>query len=65
MNANDVPWQLPCGGANFFEFGGDVRDEIHIDNDGDGRPDVTYRFEVTTEITNPNSVLYNTVPIDS
>ncbi|MGK5675823.1 DUF4331 domain-containing protein [Micromonospora sp. URMC 106] len=63
--ANYVPLQLPSGGPNFFEFGDDVRYEIHIDNDGDGRADVTYRFEFTTEITNPNSFLYNTGPIDS
>ncbi|WP_431728763.1 DUF4331 domain-containing protein [Verrucosispora sp. TAA-831] len=63
--ANYVPLQLPSGGPNFFEFGDDVRYEIHIDNNGDGQPDVTYRFEFTTEITNPNSFLYNTGPIDS
>ena len=33
--------QLPAGGPNFFEFGDDVLYEIHIDNNGDGRPDVT------------------------
>ncbi|GGM20245.1 hypothetical protein GCM10011608_01010 [Micromonospora sonchi] len=63
--ANYVPLQLPSGGPNFFEFGDDVRYEIHIDNNGDGEPDVTYRFEFTTEITNPNSFLYNTGPIES
>ena len=63
--ANYVPVQLPSGGPNFFEFGDDVRYEIHIDNDGDGYPDVTYRFEFTTEITNQNSFLYNTGPIES
>ncbi|MBY8872169.1 DUF4331 domain-containing protein [Micromonospora sp. PLK6-60] len=63
--ANYVPMQLPSGGPNFFEFGDDVRYEIHVDNDGDGQPDVTYRFEFTTEITNPNSFLYNTGPIES
>ncbi|MEW2383148.1 DUF4331 domain-containing protein [Micromonospora sp. NPDC047707] len=63
--ANYVPLQLPSGGPNFFEFGDDVRYEINIDNDGDGQADVTYRFEFTTEITNPNSFLYNTGPIDS
>ncbi|MBQ1044682.1 MULTISPECIES: DUF4331 domain-containing protein [unclassified Micromonospora] len=63
--ANYVPLQLPSGGPNFFEFGDDVRYEIHIDNDGDGNPDVTYRFEFTTEITNQNSFLYNTGPIES
>ncbi|MFI7425580.1 DUF4331 domain-containing protein [Micromonospora sp. NPDC049836] len=63
--ANYVPVQLPSGGPNFFEFGDDVRYEIHLDNDGDGYPDVTYRFEFSTEITNPNSFLYNTGPIES
>ncbi|MBO4164772.1 MULTISPECIES: DUF4331 domain-containing protein [Micromonospora] len=63
--ANYVPLQLPSGGPNFFEFGDDVRYEIHIDNDGDGHPDVTYRFEFRTEITNENSFLYNTGPIES
>ncbi|MGC5029796.1 DUF4331 domain-containing protein [Micromonospora sp. DT229] len=63
--ANYVPLQLPSGGPNFFEFGDDVRYEIHVDNNGDGRPDVTYRFEFSTEITNPNSFLYNTGPIEA
>ncbi|MEU6020464.1 DUF4331 family protein [Micromonospora sp. NPDC047134] len=63
--ANYVPLQLPSGGPNFFEFGDDVRYEIHVDNDGDGRPDITYRFEFSTEITNPNSFLYNTGPIEA
>ncbi|MFC0508115.1 DUF4331 domain-containing protein [Micromonospora costi] len=63
--ANYVPLQRPSGGPNFFEFGDDVRYEIHVDNDGDARPDVTYRFEFTTEVTNPNSFLYNTGPIES
>ncbi|MGS2614359.1 DUF4331 domain-containing protein [Micromonospora sp. LZ34] len=63
--ANYVPLQLPSGGPNFFEFGDDVQYDINIDNDGDGRADIVYRFEFTTEITNPNSFLYNTGPIDS
>jgi hypothetical protein len=42
--ANYVPLQEPAGGPNFYEFGDDVRYEIHIDNNGDGRADVTYRF---------------------
>src|SRR6516164_5773280 len=63
--ANYVPLQLPSGGPNFYEFGDDVLYEIHIDNNGDGRPDVTYQFEFTTQITNPNTFLYNTGPITS
>jgi hypothetical protein len=60
---NYVPAEAPAGGPNFYEFGDDVRYEIHIDNTGDGRPDVTYEFRFQTEITNPATFLYNTGPI--
>ena len=61
--ANYVPLQYPAGGPNFFEFGDDVLYEIKIDNDGDGKADVTYQFTFKTEVTNPNTFLYNTGPI--
>ncbi len=63
--ANFVPLQDPAGGPNFYEFGDDVRYEIRIDNDGDARPDVTYRFEFDTRYRNPDTFLYNTGPITS
>ena len=34
------------GGPNFYEFGDDVLYTINIDNDGDGRADITYEFRV-------------------
>ena len=61
--ANYVPLQGPAGGPNFYEFGDDVRYEIHIDNDGDGHADVTYQFHFTTHLRNDNTFLYNTGPI--
>ena len=61
--ANFVPLQNPAGGPNFYEFGDDVLYEIHIDNNGDGKPDVTYQFRFTTQVGNPNTFLYNTGPI--
>lgn len=63
--ANYVPLQSPAGGPNFYEFGNEVQYDIHIDNNGDGKADVTYRFEFTTKITNKNTFLYNTGPITS
>lgn len=43
--ANYIPAELPYGGPNYYNFGTDVRYEIHIDNDvatpGD---DIIYRF---------------------
>jgi hypothetical protein len=62
--ANFIPLQKPDGGPNFYEFGDDVRYEIHVDNSGTGAADVTYRFEFQTKIRNKNTFLYNTGPIN-
>ncbi|HEV2374684.1 MAG TPA: DUF4331 domain-containing protein [Streptosporangiaceae bacterium] len=63
--ANYIPLQLPSGGPNFYEFGDDVLYDIHIDNDGDGEPDISYRFRFTTTVHDPDTFLYNTGPIES
>jgi hypothetical protein len=63
--ANYVPLQLPASGPNFFEFGDDVLYEIHIDSNGDGRPDLTYQFRFRTELRNDRTFLYNTGQIES
>ena len=61
--ANYIPLQGPAGGPNFYEFGDDVLYEIHVDNDGDGRADITYQFRFPTKLTDPDTFLYNTGPI--
>ncbi len=63
--ANYIPLQLPSGGPNFYEFGDDVLYQIHIDNNGDGRADISYRFRFTTTVRDPETFLYNTAPITS
>jgi hypothetical protein len=63
--SNYLPLETPFGGPNFFEFGDDVRYEIHIDNDADGVPDITYEFDFDTQVLNPNTFLYNTGTIGS
>ncbi|HWS35085.1 MAG TPA: DUF4331 domain-containing protein [Actinoplanes sp.] len=63
--ANYVPLQLPSSGPNFFEFGDDVLYEIHIDANGDARPDITYQFRFRTELRNDKTFLYNTGQIKS
>src|ERR687894_2740203 len=55
--------EAPAGGPNFYEFADDVLYEIHIDNTGDGKPDITYQFRFETVNTNPDTFLYNTGPI--
>jgi uncharacterized protein DUF4331 len=62
---NYIPLQSPPGGPNFFEFGDDVLYSIHIDNDGDQRPEITYHFRFATTYRNEDTFLYNTGPISS
>jgi hypothetical protein len=63
--ANYVPLQGPAGGPNFYEFGDDVLYEVHIDNDGDSKADVTYQFRFTTQLQVGGTFLYNVGPITS
>ena len=54
--ANWIPGEVPANGPNFFRFDDRARYYIHIDNDGDGKPDVSYRF-VFNSTVNPDSYL--------
>src|SRR3954451_9904691 len=62
---NYVPLEGPPGGANFFEFGGEVLYSIYIDNDGDALPEIEYQFQFRTTLQNEDTFLYNTGPIGS
>ena len=63
--ANYIPLVEPNSGPNFTSFGDDVRYEINIDNDGDAKPDISYRFMFKTNRQNPNTFLYITGPVTS
>jgi hypothetical protein len=65
MVANYIPFEEPAGGPNFFNFDPSVLYQLHVDNNGDGRDDVTYQFRFATETRNPNTFLYNTGRITS
>ena len=61
--ANWIPFEEPAGGPIFWNFGDDVLYQIHVDNNADAEPDITYEWRFTTEIQNPETFLYNTGPI--
>ena len=63
--ANYIPLEEPAGGPNFNQFADDVLYELKVDNNGDGREDVSYQFEFTTQTRNGDTFLYNTGPITS
>ena len=61
--ASFVPFEDPAGGPNFYKFGDNVLYEIKIDNNGDAVEDISYQFRFTSQVSNPNTFLYNTGPI--
>ncbi len=42
-----IPIQAPYGGPNFFEMDPEALYEIHVDNDGDAKEDLTFQFRFT------------------
>jgi len=63
--ANYIPLESPASGPNFPAFDDTVLYEIHVDNDGDAKEDLTYQFRFHTKTRNPDTFLYNTGPITS
>jgi len=48
--ANYLPLQDAYGGPNYFTLDPDAAYDIHIDNDGDAKEDITFRFRFKNEI---------------
>jgi hypothetical protein len=65
LAASWIPFEGPEGGPNYFEWDDRVLYDIHVDNDGDAKADVTYTLSSRTSITNPDTFLYNTGPMTS
>jgi hypothetical protein len=63
--ANYVPLLIPSSGPNFYRFSDDAAYDVHIDNDGDAKRDLTYRFLFKTSVANGDTFLYNTGAITS
>lgn len=54
--ANYIPFELPEGGPNYYNFGENIRYEIHVDNDAaNAGAEITYRFTFTKENEDPTT----------
>jgi hypothetical protein len=53
-----IPFEDPAGGPNFYRFDDRARYYLNVDNTGDGKPDVRYKFAFRTQTRNPQSFLY-------
>jgi Domain of unknown function (DUF4331) len=60
-----IPFEEPAGGPNFYLWAEHTNYDINIDNDGDARPDIIYRWNFTTHYRNANSFIYNNGPVTS
>ncbi|MGH3871998.1 MAG: DUF4331 domain-containing protein [Pseudonocardiaceae bacterium] len=71
--SNWLPLQEPNGGPTFYPWATNTHHDINIDNDGDGRPDVTYRWDFFTKDrrfakdrpAEADTFLYNIGPVTS
>ncbi|MCS7478637.1 DUF4331 domain-containing protein [Umezawaea endophytica] len=64
--ANWYPFQEPNGGPNFYPWATDARYDINIDNDGDARADLTYRWTFATQDKRGKTTfLYDNGPVTS
>ncbi len=65
--ANWFGLQEPNGGPNFYPWATDAHYDINIDSDGDAKPDVTYRWDFTTDDrrVDANTFLYNNGQVSS
>jgi Domain of unknown function (DUF4331) len=55
--ANYQPLQDAYGGPNYFTLDPDAQYEIHIDNNGDAKEDLTFRFDFDNELANKGAGL--------
>lgn len=64
MLANYQPLQSPYGGPNYFSLDPNALYEIHLDNNGDAREDITFQFRFTNKLNSvPLAIGSASVPI--
>src|SRR5215217_4411540 len=63
--SNWIPFEDPAGGPNFYRFDDRATYYVNVDNTGDGRYDVRYRFVFRTRVGNKDSYLYAAPPVRS
>jgi hypothetical protein len=60
-----IPFEEPAGGPNFYPFADNTAYDINIDNNGNARADIIYRWVFSSSYRNPNTFLYNTGAVET
>ena len=61
--ADWIPFEEAGEAPNYYSFSDSALYEIHIDNNGDGKEDITYQFRFRTDYRSTSTFLYNTGPV--
>lgn len=65
LAASWLPFQEPAGGPNFYSFATDAQYDIHVDNNADAKPDVTFRWTFKDHYRSKDTFLYANGPVTS
>jgi hypothetical protein len=63
--ANWLPFEEPAGGPNFYSFATDAQYDIHVDNNADAKPDVTFRWTFKDHYVTKDTFLAANGPVTS
>src|SRR5439155_2311854 len=63
--SNWIPFESPAGGPNFYPWAENTKYDINIDNNGDAKADIVYRWTFTNHYKSKDTFLYNTGPVNS
>jgi hypothetical protein len=63
--ANWLPFEEPAGGPNFYSFATDAQYDIHVDNNADAKPDLTFRWTFKDHYVTKDTFLAATGPVTS
>lgn len=66
LSANWFPFEEPNGGPNFYPWATNAHYDINVDSDGNGKPDMTFRWQFKTQdLRGDKTFLYNNGPVTS
>jgi hypothetical protein len=62
---NVIPFEAPPEGPNYYNLDDSARYGLHVDQDGNGKPEISWYLRTKTEVRNGNTFLYATGPVTS
>lgn len=63
--SNWIPFEEPGGGPNFYAWGTGVHYDVNIDNNGDAKPDIVYRWKFRNHYRTKDTFLITTGQVTS